>query len=141
MVSYLGKCFCGSVEIQVDGNPNIMAICHCKVCRAWSAGPVNGAALWTPDKFTIIFGEEQLDSYAKNPGHDRTWCKKCGGHIFTDHSNSLGFFDVYASILEDFNFKPTMHLNYENTIIKIPDDLPKFVDYPKEMGGSGNLIE
>ena len=141
MTTYSGKCFCGAVEIQVDGEPSVMAICHCKVCRAWSAGPVNGAALWEPNKVTIIFGEEHLDSYAQNVGHDRTWCKKCGGHIYTDHSDSLGVIDVYASILEDFNFKPTMHLNYESTIMEIPDNLPKFKDFPKELGGSGELIK
>ncbi len=41
-------------------------------------------------------GEGQIDSYASSEGHQRAWCKKCGGHVFHD-VGPFGVVDVYAS--------------------------------------------
>lgn len=49
---YVGRCFCGAVEIAVTGAPVAMGYCHCASCRAWSAGPVNAFTLWKPDTVT-----------------------------------------------------------------------------------------
>ena len=104
MTKYKGECFCGSVQVEVTGEPAVMAICHCKLCRGWSAAPVTGAALWEPENFKVSKGEEFLSSYSKVQGHDRKWCNKCGGHVYVDHSTTYGKIDVYASILKDFEF-------------------------------------
>ena len=141
MTKYKGECFCGSVQVEVTGEPAVMAICHCKLCRGWSAAPVTGAALWEPENFKVSKGEEFLSSYTKVQGHDRKWCKKCGGHVYVDHSTTYGKIDVYASILKDFEYKPTFHVNYESSILHIKDGLPKFKDFPEPLGGSGQMME
>src|SRR5258708_7938208 len=48
MTAHQGKCFCGAVEIEVQGNPEAMGYCHCSSCRSWSASPVNAFTLWQP---------------------------------------------------------------------------------------------
>lgn len=141
MTSYTGSCICGEVEVEVSGDPVAVAICHCTICRAWSAAPVTGASLWAPDHFKVTKGEDSLGSYAKTEGHDRKWCVKCGGHVYVDHSTTYGFMDVYGSILQGFDYQPAFHVNYENCIVPIKDGLPKFKDFPAEMGGSGELLE
>ena len=118
MATYEGSCFCGEVKVEVDGEPDAMFVCHCTVCRTWSASPVNGATIFKPENVRIVQGKDKLKSFAKNLGHDRSWCESCGGHVLTDHTNSYGFFDVYSSILKDLEFKPTAHFNYENTILR-----------------------
>ena len=30
MSKYEGECFCGAVKVEVNGEPAVMAICHCK---------------------------------------------------------------------------------------------------------------
>ena len=62
MTSYTASCMCGTVSVEVEGDPVGMGICHCKVCRAWSASPANGFALWPRDKMTIAKGEDQIES-------------------------------------------------------------------------------
>ena len=96
----------------------------------------------------IIDTEEQfsdirpfISSYAKVEGHDRKWGNKCGGHVYVDHSTTYGKIDVYASILKDFEYKPTFHVNYENSILHIKDGLPKFKDFPEPLGGSGEMMD
>ena len=34
-----------------------------------------------------------------------------------------------------------MHVNYESTVLPIKDGLPKFKDFPAEMGGSGDTLD
>jgi len=136
---YTGACFCGAVQLAVKGTPEAMGYCHCRSCRHWSAGPVNAFTLWKPDAVTITKGVENIETYNKTPASYRKWCKVCGGHIFTDHpAGSL--IDVYAAIIPDLDFKPALHVNYQETILPMKDGLPKMKDMPKEIGGSGELI-
>ena len=132
---------CGSVKVEVNGEALAMLVCHCKVCRSWSASPLNGATLFKPEQVKITHGESFVNVFSLSKGHDRKWCKKCGGHLLTDHRYTYGVIDVYASILDNFLFKPTAHLNYENKILAIKDGLPKFKDFPENFGGSGELLE
>jgi hypothetical protein len=137
--SYQGRCFCGAVEIAVTGDPVGMGYCHCSSCQHWSAGPVNAFTLWKPDQVKIVKGESQLGEYHKSEQSYRKWCKACGGHVMTMHP-TFGLVDVYAAILPELKFQPGVHVNYEDTVLKMKDGLPKMKDFPKELGGSGATL-
>lgn len=141
MAPYKGSCFCGEIEVEVTGEAIAQLVCHCTVCRAWSAAPMNGASLFKPEDVKITKGEDKLKTFSMNEGHDRQFCADCGGHVMADHRNSLGIIDVYASILEGFEYTPTAHVNYENTILRVKDGLPKFKDFPADFGGSGEMLD
>ena len=131
-----GSCFCGAVQFTVSGEPAAMGYCHCDSCRHWSAGPVNAFTLWKPDALKVTKGAGDIATYNKTPKSFRKWCKKCGGHLFTDHPG-FGRVDIYAAMLPDLKFAPAVHVFYEETRLRIKDGLPKMKDMPKEMGGSG----
>ena len=131
-----GKCFCGAVEFQVTGEPAGMGYCHCESCRTWSAGPVNAFTLWQPDALEVTKGKEHINKFNKTPGSTRQWCTQCGGHLFTDHPG-FGLVDVYAALIPTLEFKPGVHVNYQETRLPMKDGLPKLKDFPKELGGSG----
>jgi hypothetical protein len=134
-----GSCFCGGVQIEVSGEPVAMGYCHCDSCRRWSAGPVNAFTLWKPEAVRITHGAEQIGTYNKTPNSYRKWCKNCGGHVLTEHP-TLGVIDVYAAVIPGFRFEPGVHINYQETVLRIRDGIPKLKDVPKEMGGSGASI-
>ena len=134
-----GGCFCGAVEFEVKGEPTVMLYCHCKDCQAWSAGPINSASLWDPNLLEITKGRDYIDTYNKTEVSYRKFCKKCGGHLMTDHPG-FKLIDIYAVILEDFSYKPTMHINYESKTVSVKDGLPKFKDMPEDLGGSGTIL-
>lgn len=137
--TYRGACFCGAVELTVAGEPVAMGYCHCESCRRWSASPVNAFTLWKPEAVKVTRGAESIATYNKTPTSDRKWCKSCGGHVFTDH-RLWGVVDVYAAVVPDFPYKPAVHVNYQETKLPMKDGLPKFKDFPKEMGGSGEML-
>ena len=137
--SYRGSCFCGAVEIRVSGEPVGMGYCHCASCRSWSAGPVNAFTLWKPDAVRVTKGADGIATYHKTDKSHRKWCKKCGGHLFTEHPG-WGVTDVYAATIPDLPFKPGVHVHYQETVLRMRDGMPKMKDMPKEMGGSGETL-
>lgn len=133
---YKGSCFCGTVQFTVSGEPAGMGYCHCHSCRHWSASPVNAFTLWKPDAVKVTQGAEHVGTYNKTPKSYRKWCRKCGGHVFTDHPG-MGLIDVYAGVIPEFPYEAGVHVHYQETKLRIHDGLPKMKDLPKEMGGSG----
>jgi hypothetical protein len=136
---YSGQCFCGAVELKVTGTAVAMGYCHCESCRKWSAGPVNAFTLWPPHAVSITRGGDQVASFKKTENSIRKWCKRCGGHLLTEHPG-LGLVDVYAATIAEYPFEPMLHVNYEDSVLRLRDGLPKQHDFPAEMGGSGRLI-
>jgi hypothetical protein len=134
-----GGCFCGTVEIEVKGSPEAMGYCHCSSCRSWSAAPVNAFTLWKPENVAVTKGAESLARFTKTSSSGRQFCKKCGGHIMTDHP-PLGLVDVYAATIPALKFSPGVHVNYSETVLRMKDGLPKLKDFPAELGGSGTTL-
>lgn len=138
-MSLQGRCFCGAVEIEVEGAPEAMGYCHCESCRSWSASPVNAFSLWKPGSVKVTKGAENVGMYAKTPMSERQFCKICGGHLMANHP-PLGLTDVYFATIPGLDFKPMLHVNYQETVLHIKDGLPKMKDFPKEFGGSGETL-
>ena len=94
------NCMCRVISVEVEGEPAAMGIVIASFVApgrparlmAWQYGPV--------DKMTITKRKDQIDSYASSEGHQRAWCKKCGGHVFHD-VGPFGVVDVYASLVQD----------------------------------------
>ncbi len=137
--TYEGGCFCGAVQFTVTGEPAAMGYCHCESCRSWSAGPVNAFTLWKPEAVRVTKGADNIGTYNKTPNSARKWCRTCGGHLFTEHPG-LGLTDVYAALIPDLSFKPGVHVNYQEAVLRIHDGVLKLKDFPAEFGGSGATV-
>ncbi|MGH6987041.1 MAG: GFA family protein [Caulobacteraceae bacterium] len=138
-MAHQGACFCGAVRIEAQGAPQAMGYCHCRSCRSWSGGPVNAFSLWRPEDVRVTAGAENLAAFTKTAMSERQYCAICGGHVMTRHP-SLGLVDVFAATIPDLQFKPAVHVNYAETVLPIRDGLPKLRDFPKEFGGSGEVV-
>jgi hypothetical protein len=100
---------------------------------------VNAFSLWKPEAVRVTAGSDQLGVYQKTPISQRQFCKICGGHVMTNHP-PLGLIDVFVATIPTLSFKPGVHVNYAETVLPMRDDLPKFKDFPKEFGGSGEQV-
>jgi len=137
--TYRGACFCGAVHLQAAGNPEAMGYCHCISCRSWSGGPVNAFTLWKPSAVRVTQGAGNLAVFQKTDFSQRQYCRRCGGHLMTNHP-SLGLVDIFAATLPALEFIPAVHVNYAETVLPLRDGLPKLRDFPKEFGGTGAVI-
>jgi hypothetical protein len=138
-MGYIGRCFCGAVELEVSGAPEAMGYCHCNSCRSWSAAPVNAFTLWKAGAVKVTSGAEYVARHEKTSFSQRMYCSKCGGHLMTGHQ-PVGLVDVYAATIPTLKFTPGVHVNYGETVLRMKDGLPKMKDFPSELGGSGELL-
>jgi hypothetical protein len=138
-MAHAGRCFCGAVEIAVEGEPAAMGYCHCQSCRSWSGGPVNAFSLWPPGAVKVVKGADAIGTFAKTPMSERQFCKVCGGHLMANHP-PLGMVDVFYATIPTLAFEPGVHVNYQETVLPMKDGLPKLKDFPKEFGGSGETM-
>jgi hypothetical protein len=86
----------------------------------------------------VTKGTGNIGVYNKTERSSRKFCKVCGGHLLTDHPQ-WGLIDVYAATIPTYRHEPKLHVNYQETTLRMKDGLPKMKDLPSEMGGSGAL--
>jgi hypothetical protein len=137
--THTGTCYCGAIEIEVRGAPLEMGYCHCHNCRRYSGMPVMAFTWWKAENVSIITGEQFLGKFKTSDITERRYCTKCGGAVLGEHA-SHGLVDVPAGILPTLAFKPTVHFNYEDTVLPMKDGLPKLKDFPAAVGGSGETL-
>ena len=137
--THKGGCYCTAVEIEVTGTPEEMGYCHCSSCRSYTGAPLVAFVLFKEENVKVTKGADLIGRIRKSEMSERQFCTKCGGHIMTGHP-TLGFTDVYAGAIPTVPFKPSVHLNYAETVLPIKDGLPKLRDFPAEVGGSGEVL-
>lgn len=140
-MKYHAQCFCGTVQIEAEGEPVVQCYCHCNSCRRFTGSPVNAPVLWPRSSIRFTSGEDKIRRFAKSGAAQGGIysCSDCNGLVGV-HLAEADLFDIFAGLLTDFEFKPTVHINYENAVLPIRDGLPKLKDMPEQWGGSGTFI-
>jgi hypothetical protein len=143
--TFRGGCYCGAVAVEVEGPPVAAGICHCESCRRWHSAPVNAWAIWPDARVRVTAGAEQLlefDKQGSGGPSGRSSCARCGGALL-NRKPRIGMTVVYAMTLVDstFAFEPTFHCYYGEGVLHMADGLPKFLDLPAPLGGSGKQLD
>lgn len=151
MTVYKGKCECGSVQFECNGDPLFLQYCHCDKCREVMAmseraldhhGYALTAAYLTQD-FKIAAGENALEEVIRN-NSKLLLCHTCKCQIYgisLDPAMQGGIgvnTNNFAQPLPE-SFKPSRHTWYVQREVDFDDGLPKFKDSPQEQGGTGEL--
>jgi hypothetical protein len=132
-------CFCGAVQIELSGSPAVQAYCHCSSCRGWLGAPIHAATLWPEANVRVVEGENKLGLFKKTEASHRQFCTVCGSPALIRHP-ALKMIDVPAGSIAGLAYQPTLHVNYGEKVMAVRDGLPKFKDFPKEFGGSGDQL-
>lgn len=132
-------CACGAVQLEITGDPAVMAYCHCDSCRSWLAAPVHAASLWPTPSVRVVKGADNLGLFKKTEASHRQYCTSCGAAVLVLHPE-MGLTDVPAGSIAGLAYEPTMHVHYGEKVLAIRDGLPKFKDVPEDFGGSGETL-
>ncbi len=138
-MSRKSSCMCGAVSLDLSGEPAVQVFCHCESCRGWLNAPIHAASLWPAASVKITSGAEQLGSYKRTEASHRKFCTRCGTPVLIEHP-ALGMVDIPAGRVEGFVHTPTVHVHYGEKVLSVQDGLPKFKDFPKDFGGSGDML-
>lgn len=134
------RCACGAVEVRIEGEPVVMAFCHCDSCRSWLGAPLHAASLWPTPNVTVAKGDDKLAVYARTEASLRHFCTACGAPVLIRHP-AMGLTDVPAGSVRGLDFKPTIHVHYAEKVMSVKDGLPKYAGMPSQDGTGEQLPE
>jgi hypothetical protein len=124
-----GRCLCGKVQYEIDGDMPDTVNCHCHFCRRAHGAPYVTVA-WIPlDRLRWLAGEEHLRVFG-GPAGERAFCSLCGTRMFNRSGDILSL--IVATLDEEPERGPTAHLNLESKSRwhEIRDDLPRHASLP-----------
>ena len=107
-----GGCLCGSITYEVDGDPMMTAICHCKDCQKQTGTTFSLVIGVSPDKVKVD-GKPAIYTTMGETGTEvfRHFCGSCGSPILSDATGSFGVYFIKAGTLEDTSFlKPELEI-------------------------------
>jgi hypothetical protein len=127
-----GGCHCGAVRYEVSGEPQHVALCHCKDCRKSAGAPMVAWAAFAENEFTLISGE--LSTFNSSGTAMRSFCPECGTGIAYRNAEFLpGIVDIQAATLDDPDALPAgAHIQTAERIgwMATAHSLPEFERYP-----------
>jgi hypothetical protein len=113
-----GGCLCGAVRFTAAPRSQEIGVCHCGMCRKWSAGPFFAIDCGT----TVTFEDTaNLGVYRSSEWAERCFCKKCGTTLFY----RLVGKDLYFASAEAFDDRSGMSLASQIFI----DEKPSYYDF------------
>jgi hypothetical protein len=122
-----GGCLCGAVRFSATLTKREFGVCHCSMCRKWTAGPFLAIEC---DDFTIA-DESKLGVYRSSEWAERGFCKACGTPLFY----RLVAQPFYAASVEAFDDREG--LAFTSQIFT--DEKPSYYDFAnttKDMTGA-----
>lgn len=84
-MSRIAKCHCGGLEVECDGDPAEVIMCHCELCQRRTGASYNLAA-WYSSENTEVRGDSGLYVRTGDTGKEIQFhfCRVCGTSVFWD---------------------------------------------------------
>ena len=136
--TFSGTCHCGQVEVMVFGVPHSVSYCHCSICRKLSGAPFSCQALFKPNQVKVkLAAGGNISPLATSRAVDRYRCVTClspikasvlGGKVIAVPLQLITSWIVGKSNLsiENEAYRPRHHLYYNDRVMDIHDELPKY---------------
>ena len=106
-----GRCECGRVEYQVDGEISELSHCHCSQCRRLHGAAFASFAEVVRSYFRYLSGQSDLATYASSDSHDRVFCQNCGSNILVDlESEPESLYLAMGTVDGDPKLPPGYHI-------------------------------
>jgi hypothetical protein len=103
--NFTGGCQCGAVRYAVDGDPAVVAICHCRMCQK-----AVGSVVWpffTVPRAALTWSRGRPTLYRSSAAAQRGFCALCGTPL-TFEPDGEETIDIGIGTLDDpAALKPT----------------------------------
>ena len=127
-----GRCACGVVRYELEGELGALVNCHCQYCRRAHGAAFATVSMVRSADLRFSSGGESVTAYQTAAGV-RYFCEGCGTPLFNRARSSPRLtFLVIASLDEEPAEGAVMHINLESkaTWYEILDDLPQHEALP-----------
>lgn len=107
-----GRCLCGKIRYEADGEPFIAVRCHCRDCQYASGGEPT-AALSVARSALRVLGEPRVFESKADSGVTvcRSFCVNCGTPLFSGSERNPEFIAIQLGSHDDpSKFAPAGHI-------------------------------
>ncbi len=126
-----GGCQCGAVRYSVNGDPVVVAVCHCSTCRRANAAPAVAWAMFEEGQVQFVAG--QLKKYSASEEVKRGFCPRCGTQISFEADYLPRLIDITVGSFDDPEaVRPSMHYWHSRHLswAEFADSLPRYPEFP-----------
>ena len=126
-----GGCQCGAIRYRITGDPVVVAVCHCRMCRRANAAPAVAWALFAESQ--VAFTRGAPATYESSPEAGRGFCRGCGTQISFTASYLPGLIDITVGSLDHPEaVQPLLHYWDCERLpwVRFADDLPRYAEFP-----------
>jgi len=131
------QCRCGAVSLALKGAPVVQLYCHCQDCQNAHRAAYVPAAIF-PKAHVDVAGGDLATLVIR--ATDRLYCRQCGTYLFSEIA-SVGMRSVSAYLLPEGTFRPQFHVQCEEALLPVRDDLPHYKRFPAAFGGAEEFID
>lgn len=124
-----GRCLCGCIRFEIEGELAPIDICHCEQCRKAQGTPFATNLPVNAGAFRFTQGEEMLCEFESSPGKRRAFCSRCGSPILGRRDDRPQTVRVRAGTLDGpLSTRPIAHFHVASKCNwwSIDDALPRF---------------
>lgn len=102
MSETIGGCLCGNARYSIDGDPLLVAICHCRNCQKQSGAPFSVVA-GVAETALRLQGNTRtfLDQGDSGAMVERVFCPACGSPLISRIGAMPGVAFVKAGTIDD----------------------------------------
>lgn len=109
-----GRCLCGAVSYAFDGEPSVVAVCHCSDCQR-QTGTAFSVVVGVVDESLGVDGQTLRTVVTTGGDHgmntNRSFCSGCGSPIVTRVDAIPGMAWIKAGTLDDRTWlRPTVEI-------------------------------
>ncbi len=134
MTKLTGKCLCGDISFEANGDVPVMANCHCTDCRQ-STGSAYAALMFMKQDDVKVTGTPKTFEHKSDAGSTMTkhFCGACGTPLFTQNSARAGMLGLRAGLIreeEEFSPKVNVYTSSKMTATVLDEGLAAFDKMP-----------
>lgn len=120
-----GRCLCGGVRFQIDGELRDARYCHCTRCQRRTGTSSSANAGFDASALTILAGEDLIKAYTPARGFSKLFCSECGSALFSRSQERPEVMAVRLGAIDgDPGVRPAVRqfVDYAAVWEPIPDD-------------------
>jgi hypothetical protein len=123
-----GRCLCGAVRYEVDGDIGPIAFCHCVECRRASGSAFAANANVDTREHRFTSGAGAIVEYESSAGKFRAFCSRCGSPLYSRTAAEPETLRIRLGTLDqDPGGRPRLHVwtSEKAAWFDILDDVPQ----------------
>lgn len=131
-MKHTGRCLCGGVQYEIDGELTDVLNCHCSMCRKLHASAFRTRAKVRSGDWKTTKGQRLIKFYESSPGEHKGFCSECGASLYTKFDAAPDIYGFPLGTLDtDPQVKAERHVfvNSKAPWFEITDDLPQYAEY------------